>query len=482
MKICAILPIKHKSTRVPGKNYRDFNGQPLFMIILNTLIECNIFHKIIVDTNSDIVKEKIINDYSDKNIILYNRPEELWDGDIAMNVILENVIKELNLDCDIYFQTHTTNPLLNKNTILSSINKYFEKEKEGFDSLFSVKKWQTRLYKLNDKNLEAVNHNPNELIPTQDLEPLYEENSCIYIFQKSILFNKKHRIGYKPFIFIMNDIESSDIDIETDFIIAESIHKCLFLDKKDENKIVLVTGASGGIGTSICNKFKKDKWTVIGTSIDDNPNNTDIDLYIKCDLTKSHEVKNMTEIIKKNYTKIDCIVNNAASQICKPIWEMEENEWDLTFNCNLKSIYLIIKNSLELLKNNNSNVINVGSVHSVCTSDQIAAYATTKAAIVGLTRNLAIELSKFNIRVNCISPGAVDTEMLREGLLRGHSGKGSPEELVIKLGKSHLLGKVGKPIDIANLVKFVADNENGQFINGSNIIIDGGASIKLSTE
>ena len=161
---------------------------------------------------------------------------------------------------------------------------------------------------------------------------------------------------------------------------------------------------------------------------------------------------------------------------------MEESEWDYVFNCNIKSIYLFVKNVLDLMKNNNSSIINIGSVHSVNTSDEIAAYATTKSAIVGLTRNLAIELSKFDIRVNCISPGAVDTEMLRSGLLRGHAGKGTPEELVINLGKTHLLGKVGQPIEIANLVKFVADNENGKFINGSNILIDGGASIKLSTE
>ena len=240
MKICAILPIKHKSTRVPNKNYRDFNGNPLFTIILNTLIECNIFNKIIIDTNSDIIKKIVKQKYSNKNIILYDRPKHLWDGDIAMNVILENVINALNIDCDVFFQTHTTNPLLNKITIINSIETYFIKKNDGYDSLFSVKKLQTRLYKLENNNVEAVNHNPNELIPTQNLEPLYEENSCIYIFQKSILFKKKHRIGFKPFIFVMNDIESSDIDIETDFIIAESIHKCLVIDNKDKNKIDLL--------------------------------------------------------------------------------------------------------------------------------------------------------------------------------------------------------------------------------------------------
>jgi NAD(P)-dependent dehydrogenase (short-subunit alcohol dehydrogenase family)/CMP-N-acetylneuraminic acid synthetase len=483
MKISAILPIKHISTRVPGKNYRDFNGSPLFTIILNTLIKCNIFYKIIIDTNSDIVKKIIKNEYySNENIILYDRPKDLWDGDIAMNVILENVINNLNIDCDIFFQTHTTNPLLSANTITNSINKFIKKEKEGYDSLFSVKKWQTRLYKLKKNNIEAINHNPNELLPTQNLDPLYEENSCIYIFKKSILIKKKHRIGYKPYIFTMNDIESSDIDIETDFIIAECLHKCLIIDKITKNKIILVTGAYGGIGSSICKKFKSNGWHVIGTDIFNNRNNKYIDFYFKADLTNSQDIKNMINTIKKKYNKLDCIINNAASQICKPIWEMDENEWDLIFNCNLKSIYLIVKESLELLKDNNSNIINIGSVHSISTSDKIAAYATSKAAIVGLTRNLAIELSKFNIRVNCVSPGAIDTKMLRDGLQRGHCDEGTSDELITRLGKSHLLGKVGKPMDIANIVNFIADNKNGQFINGTNITIDGGASIKLSTE
>ena len=103
MKICAIVPIKHKSTRVPGKNYRDFNGQPLFTVILNTLLDCNIFDKIIVDTNSELVKNIIKEQYLDKNITIYDRPKNLWDGDIAMNIILENLINDLNLNFDCYF-------------------------------------------------------------------------------------------------------------------------------------------------------------------------------------------------------------------------------------------------------------------------------------------------------------------------------------------------------------------------------------------
>jgi len=244
-------------------------------------------------------------------------------------------------------------------------------------------------------------------------------------------------------------------------------------------KIVLVTGANGGIGIEICNKFKSNNWIVIGTSLIEKYDNKSIDLYISADLTNQESIKNIINIIKKKYNKLDCIVNNAACQICKPIWEMESNEWDLIYNCNVKSIFLFVKYGIDLLKHSKGNIINIGSVHSVATSDEIAAYASSKAAIVGLTKNLAIELGKFSIRVNCISPGAIDTPMLRSGLIRGHAGKGSEEELIQNLGNSHLLKRIGKPQEIANFVFFVCNEE---FINGSNLLIDGGASIKLSTE
>lgn len=480
MKICAILPIKHKSTRVPRKNYRNFNGKPLFMYILNTLLNSSNINHIIIDTNSETIKNMLKVYYKEnKKISLYERPEHLWKGTIPMNVILENVIKDLNLDYEFFFQTHTTNPLLQSKTIDNAIETFLQKYKEGYDSLFSVKQLNTRLYKNENNKIIAINHNPLELIPTQDLEPLYEENSCMYLFTKKNLFNKKHRIGYKPYMYIMNDIESSDIDIETDFTIAECLYKNLRLNI---DKVVLITGAAGGIGLEICKKFKKTGWTVIGTSKRKICNSKHIDMYISADITKESDIKQIVNSIKKKYNRLDCLINNAAYQICKPVWDMTSAEWDNIYDCNVKSIYLFVKYGLELLKHNNGNIINIGSVHSINTSNEIAAYASTKSAISGLTKNLAIELSKFGIRVNCISPGAVDTAMLRLGLLRGHIEGKNSDELIINLGKKHLLGRVGKPEEIANLVEFIADSGNGEFINGSNLLIDGGASIKLSTE
>lgn len=247
-------------------------------------------------------------------------------------------------------------------------------------------------------------------------------------------------------------------------------------------KVVLITGATGGIGLAICRKFKSHGWIVIGTSRSNNFESEFIDLYISKDLSKEESPKQIIDNIKNTYNRLDCIVNNAACQICKPIWDMETNEWDKIYNVNVKSIFLFVKYGVELLKKSKGNIVNIGSVHSVVTSDEIAGYASSKAAITGLTRNLAIELSQFGIRVNNICPGAVDTKMLRAGLLRGHAGEGDSDTLVNNLKKSHLLGEVGHIDEIANFVNFVADDKNGKFINGANLLIDGGACIKLSTE
>ena len=185
--VCVIIPIKHISERVPGKNYRDFNGEPLFTIILNTVLKSNLVDKIVIDTNSQLVKSIIEKDYSENIITVYDRPEHLHSGKTPVNLLLENVITTLNLDFDYYVQTHATNPILSCETFDNCIETFIEQEKNGYDSLFTAKKWQTRLYTNNNNNVKALNHNPNELLPTQELEPLYEENSCVYIFKKDIL-------------------------------------------------------------------------------------------------------------------------------------------------------------------------------------------------------------------------------------------------------------------------------------------------------
>ena len=149
-------------------------------------------------------------------------------------------------------------------------------------------------------------------------------------------------------------------------------------------------------------------------------------------------------------------------------------------NCNLRPTFLFTKYGLNLLKkSNNPNIINIGSVHSQVTSNNISAYACSKSALVGLTKNIALELAEFNIRVNCISPGAINTKMLRSGLMRGHVGNGCEDEQINKLSNKHILGNIGTPENVSEFVYYIISNN---FMTGSNYIMDGGASIKLSTE
>lgn len=475
MKICIIIPIKHNSERVPGKNFRIFNGKPLFHIILNTLLKSKYINHIYIDTNSPIVMESIKTDFKDTIISIYERPLKLQPGNTPTNVLLENIITEMNLNYDYYLQTHVTNPLLKVETIDECIKTFMEKEKDGYDSLFTTKQLQTRLYTNKNDNVSALNHNPNELIPTQNLEPLYEENSCLYIFKKDILFERHHRIGYKPYIHVMNDIESSDIDIESDFILAEQLHKYHGLNSTNN---VLITGVNGDIGQSIAKEFKKYNWFVIGIDIVENTNTKYLDKFVQCDISNPEEIERLINNLQIN--KLDCIVNNAAIQICKPMWELSVNDWDNTMNCNLRPTFLFAKYGLNLLKkSNNPNIINIGSVHSLVTSNNISAYACSKSALVGLTKNIALELAEFNIRVNSISPGAINTKMLRSGLMRGHVGDGCENEQINILANKHILGNIGTPQNVSEFVYYIITNK---FITGANYIMDGGASIKLSTE
>jgi CMP-N-acetylneuraminic acid synthetase len=220
-KITAIIPIKHNSTRVPGKNFRIMNGKPLYFYIINTLLQVEEISEIVIDTNSEIIFRDIPKLFPGERIKLYERPEHLWPGDTPTNDLLINVIKSMNLDSDYYLQTHVTNPLLKVDTIKKAINTFLDKN-DDYESLFSVKTHHTRFY---DHHGKDMNHNRFKLIPTQDLDPIYEENSCIYIFTKDLLEKYKARIGEKALLFPMSDLESQDIDWEEDFLITETLMK-----------------------------------------------------------------------------------------------------------------------------------------------------------------------------------------------------------------------------------------------------------------
>jgi CMP-N-acetylneuraminic acid synthetase len=216
-KLVAIVPMRHSSERVPGKNYRDFAGKPLFHHVVSSLLDCTLIDKVIIDTDSPIVIEQTQKTFP--QVLILERPEHLRDGGIPMNDVLLNIINQV--PSEFYLQTHSTNPILSSKTITEGIAKFFEKQ-PMYDSLFSVTRKQVRYW---DELARPINHNPNILLRTQDLPPIFEENSCLYLFTKAILERKHNRIGDRPFLFEMSEEEAQDIDVELNFIMAELLYK-----------------------------------------------------------------------------------------------------------------------------------------------------------------------------------------------------------------------------------------------------------------
>ena len=219
MRVIALMPMKGESERVHNKNMRDFNGQPLCSVMLDKLVASDLIDQVLVNTDSDLIKDFVESRYEKVKII--ERPLELRGHDVSMNKIIEHDINQFS--ADLYLQTHSTNPLLRVETITAAIEKFIENKSEK-DSLFSVTRFQTRFYTENGK---ALNHDPEVLIKTQDLPVLYEENSCIYIFTKEAFEKNKRRIGDKPILFEINQLEAVDIDVEEEFVLAEKLHKVL---------------------------------------------------------------------------------------------------------------------------------------------------------------------------------------------------------------------------------------------------------------
>lgn len=212
-KIAALVPMRHHSQRVKGKNYRQLAGKPLYQHILSTLGSCPEISEIVVDTDSQVVSDGIKNEYPDVRVLV--RPEHLRGEETPMNEVLLHDTQQV--DADFYLQTHSTNPLLTPSTISAAI-RVIKENFPAYDSLFSVTRRQTRYW---DELGRAINHNPAILLQTQDLPPVFEENSCLYIFTKETLQLQRNRIGLRPFMFEIDPEEAWDIDEEIDFKIVD---------------------------------------------------------------------------------------------------------------------------------------------------------------------------------------------------------------------------------------------------------------------
>ena len=220
-KIAALLPMKGNSERVPNKNLKNFCGTPLYHRVMHVLLASDYISHVIVNTDSEAIKSDIEANFGQK-VIIHHRPEAICGDLVSMNKVIAHDVE--NFNAEYYVQTHSTNPMLLTASLDGAIKTMLE-SKDDFDSIFSVTKIQTRLY---DENGKAFNHDPNKLLRTQDLAPLYEENSNFFIFtEDSFKASGEKRIGNNPMMYEIDKLEAIDIDDPQDFQIAEVLYRLL---------------------------------------------------------------------------------------------------------------------------------------------------------------------------------------------------------------------------------------------------------------
>ena len=251
-----------------------------------------------------------------------------------------------------------------------------------------------------------------------------------------------------------------------------------------EPRTVLITGAAGGIGRATVKLFASSGWRVIG--VDRAPFGEPFPedgVYIQFDISIGGNLESIFAQAHAYTGALNALVNNAAVQITKPLLQTSVEEWDAVMASNLRSVFLSAKLAHPLFKAAGGGaIVNVSSVHAVATSANIAAYAASKGGLLALTRAMAIEFAPDNIRVNAILPGAVDTPMLRAGLNRGHVSGGDIQTRLDNLARKTVNGRVGQPGEIAHAIYFLADEVQSSFMTGQAMIVDGGATARLSTE
>lgn len=213
--VTAMVPMRHSSERVPGKNYRLLGGVPLYHHVVRALLAVPEVTTVVIDTDSPTIFEDAAKAFPE--VVLLERPEHLRAGEIPMNDVLLHTTSQV--PSDLYLQTHSTNPFLSADTIRRGLRQLLDAG-DTYDSLFGVSRIQARLW---DKNTQPVNHDPKVLLRTQDLDPIYLENSTIYVFSPDTLRTYGNRIGARPLMFEVPPEESVDIDEESDFTLAEQL-------------------------------------------------------------------------------------------------------------------------------------------------------------------------------------------------------------------------------------------------------------------
>ena len=255
-------------------------------------------------------------------------------------------------------------------------------------------------------------------------------------------------------------------------------------DIDPDRKVAVVTGVARGIGHAIATLFMSHGWAVVGIDVEEGAPVTGM-RFFRGDVGVPRDVEAAFVTVRQKEGRVDALVNNAAVQICRPFQQTTVAEWDRLMAVNVRGPFLTSKAAFDLFparEKGGAAVVNVASVHALATSPDFAAYASSKGAVVALTRAMALELAPRGVRVNAVLPGAVDTSMLREALEPSRPPDASMEEHLDQFGGQHPLGRIGRPEDIAQAVLFLADDTRSSFVTGQTLVVDGGILARLDPE
>jgi NAD(P)-dependent dehydrogenase (short-subunit alcohol dehydrogenase family) len=247
---------------------------------------------------------------------------------------------------------------------------------------------------------------------------------------------------------------------------------------KLNNRVVVITGSGSGIGRACAVEFAKAGAKIVVADINlEGAEETVQQIRVskgtavafKTDVSKPESVKQLVAFTLKEFSKIDALINNAAIQVNKTIEDITFEEWNLQMSVNVGGIFLCSKHFLPHLRQTKGNIVNMSSVNGFFVEPMCAGYCTTKAAIIGLTKAMAIDHGHEGIRVNCICPGYIDA-----GLAEGYfQSQPDPAKAREEAGKLHALWRIGKPEEVGRVAVFLA-GDDASFMTGASVVVDGG--------
>lgn len=253
-----------------------------------------------------------------------------------------------------------------------------------------------------------------------------------------------------------------------------------------ENKVVVITGAALGIGRACAEAFAAEGAAVVIADVNKEAGKACADelcasgaqaTFVYCDVSLAADAEHLSEQAVKEYGGIDVLVNNAGIQTYGSVVSTSEEEWDRTLNVNLKGVYLVSRFCIpHICQRGGGAVVNMASVQGIASQPNVAAYSATKGGIIAMTRTMALDHARDRIRVNCVSPGSVNTPMLRWAATL--FAPDDPDKAVRDWGLLHPLGRVARAQEIAQAVVFLA-SDKASFITGANLVVDGGLTIGI---